>query len=655
MRRLLAFLLLPLAGLAALPRFADEEVNTFVRDADAAARVTAPMSPEFWSWVDRHPEIRTGLVFARHPMPAVHAANLDLLRRSVTPQQADRYAHLLLAVAVNGDQPLRTDAEQPVASWPEPVTKVAAWMRATGTTHLQVMADTSVALRAAGVPPSEVAKDRGFWTKVAHASGTYPPRLAASVPAHIRWLVDRLDAPAPEGSKQPWPAFPLAKAPWPLLTWFRDVPPERERDWIWDYYWGKLPGQKGSGLIGYGRYSWDYDRKPEVKHKASAWHPSSLPRIWEDGGVCGRLSTMGDTFRRTLGIPARGAGQPGHRAFVSYGWDAKRGQWTFGVGQSIAGIEVTTTSPDVAQPAEFLRSNAVNCQALVGGMNLGLDRWTRARILAWHAQQLPAPARARALRDALALNPYDLGSWRQLADAAPDAPALARVLAEMDALLVNPNSRLEEAERLAASTDFATLGGGDPKARSEVGNSVARVAGDVLLRQGVERLLAAGASRTELRSVVRSEVDRRAALKIPHGPSVAVQLATRLDLLADGAAPLMASVEAGIRSADGLKGKPRERAVADLSLRLAVLREADAANVEAWASRVVAALAGPSRWTLDKEGKPVPDKLLADLHALRTHALRKLGAPARSRIPLAQAQFEQGKPQAAQVPSAAAR
>lgn len=638
-----------------MPRFADVEVNTFVRDADAAARVTAPMSPEFWSWVDRHPEIRTGLVFARHPMPAVHAANLDLLRRSVTPQQADRYAHLLLAVAVNGDQPLRTDAEQPVASWPEPVTKVAAWMRATGTTYLQVMADTSVALRAAGVPPSEVAKDRGFWTKVAHASGTYPPRLAASVPAHIRWLVDRLDAPAPEGSRQPWPAFPLAKAPWPLLTWFRDVPPERERDWIWDYYWGKLPGQKGSGLIGYGRYSWDYDRKPEVKHKASAWHPSSLPRIWEDGGVCGRLSTMGDTFRRTLGIPARGAGQPGHRAFVSYGWDAKRGQWTFGVGQSIAGIEVTTTSPDLAQPAEFLRSNAVNCQALVGGINLGLDRWTRARILAWHAQQLPAPARARALRDALALNPYDLGSWRQLADAAPDAPALARVLAEMDALLVNPNSRLEEAERLSASTDFATLGGGDPKARSEVGNSVARVAGDVLLRQGVERLLAAGASRTELRSVVRSEVDRRAALKIPHGPSVAVQLATRLDLLADGAAPLMASVEAGIRSADGLKGKPRERAVADLSLRLAVLREADAANVEAWASRVVAALAGPSRWTLDKEGKPVPDKLLADLHALRTHALRKLGAPARSRIPLAQAQFEQGKPQAAQVPSAAAR
>jgi hypothetical protein len=433
------------------------------------------------------------------------------------------------------------------------------------------------------------------------------------------------------------------------------VPPERERDWIWDYYWGRLPGQSKSGIIGYGRYSWDYDRVPAVKHKASAWHPSSLPRIWEDGGVCGRLSTMGDTFRRTLGIPARGAGQPGHRAFVNYGWDAKRGQWTFGVGQSIAGIEVTTTSPDLAQPAEFLRNGAVNCQALVGAMNLGLDRWTRARILAWHAQELPAAPRARALRDALALNPYDLGSWRQLAEAAPDAPALARLLAEMDTLLVNPNSRIEEAERLSAATDFATLGGGDPKARSDVGNSVARVAGDALLRQGVDRLLAAGASRTELRSVVRAEVERRAGLKLPHGAAVSAQLLTRLDLLADGAVPVLASVESDARAADALKGKARERALADLALRLAALREADASQVEAWCSRVIASLAGASRWSLDKDGKPVPDKLLADLHGLRAHALRKLGPPAKGRMALAQAQFESGRPEPAAAPASPSR
>jgi hypothetical protein len=643
--RWLPVLLLSLATVsAALPRFADETVNGFVREADRAARVAAPMTPEFWAWVDRHPDIHAGLLFARHPMPAIHAANLDVLRRAVTPAQADRYAHLLLAVAVNGDQPLRVEADPVPTSWPESATKMAAWMRASGTPYLQVMADQPAALRAAGVAP-EATKDRAFWSQVAHASGTYPPRLAAAVPAHIRWLVDRLDAPAPAGAAaQAWPIFPLAKAPWPLLTWFRDVPPERERDWIWAYYWGKLPGQAKSGIIGYGRYSWDYDRKPEVKHKASDWHPSSLPRIWEDGGVCGRLSIMGDTFRRTLGVPARGAGQPGHRAFVNYGWDAKRGLWTFGVGQSIAGIDATTTSTELAQPAEFLPRNAVSCQALVGAMNLGLERWTRARILAWHAPSLPSPARARALRDALALNPYDLGSWRQLAEATENGPALARILAEMDALLLNPNARLEEAERLSASTDFAALGGGEAKAVSEVGNSVVRVAGDALLRQGVDRLLAAGASRSELRAVVRSEIERRQRLKVPHGPSVAVQLSQRLDLLVDGLASALESIEVAVRAADGLKGKPRDRALGDLELRLSALREADPAQVEAWSARMVAALAGPNRWTVDKEGKVKPDKLLADLNALRLHVLRRQGASGRARLVAASAQFERGKP-----------
>jgi hypothetical protein len=581
-------------------------------------------------------------------MPVVHAENLDLLRRAVTPAQADRYAHLLLGVAVNGEQPIRNKAEQPVTAWPESVAKVAAWMKATETSFLKVMADPAVALRASGVPP-KVAKHRGFWTKVAHASGTYPPRLDASVTDHIRWLVDRLDAPAPEGGKHRWPVFPMSNAPWPLLTWFRDVPPVRERDWVWDYYWGKLPGQSKSGVIGYGRYSWDYDRVPAVKYKASAWHPSSLPRIWEDGGVCGRLSTMGDTFRRTIGIPARGAGQPGHRAFVNYGWNARHGLWTFGVGQSIAGIKVTRSSPDLAQPAEFLRSDAVNCQALVGAMNLGLDRWIRARILAWHAKALPPAARSRALRDALALNPYDLGSWHQLAVAADNPASLARLLAEMDRSLVNPNARLEEAERLSASTNFANLGGGDPKARSEVGNSVAKVAGDLLLREGVERLLAAGASRTELRAVVRAEVDRRRQMKLPHGSAVSLQLLTRLDFLVDGIAPVLASLEAGVRAADALKGKPRDRAVADLAVRLSVLREADSTLVEAWSARQVLALAGPSRWALDKNGKLVPDKLLTNLHDVRTHALRRLGSKARARLPLAQAEFEQGKVVAAPV------
>jgi len=647
---LMALILAARADAGSLPRFADESVNRLVAEADAAARVAAPMTPEFWAWVERHPDVHTGLLFASHPMPAGHAANLDLLRRAVTPSQADRHAQLLLAVAVASPEPLRTRAE--VAPAPSaPVAKVAAWMKASGTPYVRVMADGAAALAAAGVDPKD-AREAGFWTKVAHASGTYPPRLAASHVDHARWLVDRLDEPAPEGAKQAWPIFPTARAPWPLLVWFHNVPPERERDWVWERYWGRIAGQP-AGIIGYGRYSWDYDRKPEVKHKASPWHPGSLPRIWEDGGVCGRLSTMADTFRRTLGVPARGVGQPGHRAFMSYGWDAKKGLWTFGVGQSIAGIEATSGGTGIAAPFPWLDGRAVSAQALVGAMNLGLGRWHRARILAWHARSLPPAGQERVLREVVALNPYELGAWKRLAELAEDPPALARVLAQMDTLLLNPNSRLEEAERLSASTDFATLGGGDPKARSDVGNSVARVIGDALLLENTNRLLAARVSRLELLGVVRREVERRAALKVPYGPGVALTLATRLQVMADGPSGVLESLRAEALAADALKGKARDRALEALGHRLAGVREAEAPVVAAWSASLVGSLAGPARWTVGKDGKPSADRLLTLVHDLRLHALRGKGKPLADARSAAAREFERGRPVA--IPAAPAK
>ena len=111
-----------------LPTFADPAVNAFVAEADAAARKAAPMSPEFWAWVDARPEVHAGLLFARHPMSAQSARNLDILRRALTQPLADKYAQLLLAVAIQ-DRALRTDAEVPRKDFPPAVDKVAAWMR----------------------------------------------------------------------------------------------------------------------------------------------------------------------------------------------------------------------------------------------------------------------------------------------------------------------------------------------------------------------------------------------------------------------------------------------------------------------------------------------------------------------------------------------
>jgi len=630
---------------SSLLKFTDEGVNRFIAQADQAARVTAPLSAEFWSWVEARPEIHLGLLFAQHPMPAGFAENLDKLRRSVKPTQADRYAHLLLGVAVASLAPLRTENETATTVFAPEVLAVATWMKASATSYLKVMEDPAVALAAAGLKPED-AKSRTFWTDVAHASGTYPQRLKASEVDHLRWLVDRLDEPAPEGAKQPWPIFPMAQAPWPLLVWFRDVPPERERDWVWERYWGRIP-QQPAGIIGYGRYSWDYARNPAFKYKASAWHPNSLPRIWEDGGVCGRLSTMADVFRRTLGIPARGCGQPGHRAFVNYTWDVKKSAWGFAVGQSISGIDATRVSPGIPALTPYQDGRAVTCQALIGGINLGLERWHRARILSWYAFSLPTVAgKERLAREALALNPYEISLWKWLVDQAEDAPALARTLAAMDSSLVNPDLRLEEAEQLSASTDFATLGGGAAKASSDMGNSVAKILGDSLLKDGIERLLKAGAPRTEALATVRREIERRQALKLNHGPAITHQLLTRLTVQADGIAAGLALADADLKALETLKAKARTQALDKLTQRFAALKVSDPAPVAEWAGRLLDQMAGPARWSHDKQGAVVPERLFQELHNLHVHALGRTGPTGKARIPAATKIFERGKPPA---------
>ncbi|SFV70267.1 putative RTX toxin hemolysin-type calcium-binding protein [hydrothermal vent metagenome] len=69
-------------------------------------------------------------------------------------------------------------------------------------------------------------------------------------------------------------------------------------------------------FIQYTTYTWDYDR-PEVWYRQSDWTPHrSYYRILQDGGVCGRQSTMGQHANECLNRPSIGTGQPGHRAWV---------------------------------------------------------------------------------------------------------------------------------------------------------------------------------------------------------------------------------------------------------------------------------------------------------------------------------------------------
>ncbi len=74
--------------------------------------------------------------------------------------------------------------------------------------------------------------------------------------------------------------------------------------------------KKDKRFIQYTTYTWDYNR-PEVWYRESEFTPHrSVYRILQDGGVCGRQSTMGQHVNECLSRPSIGTGQPGHRAWV---------------------------------------------------------------------------------------------------------------------------------------------------------------------------------------------------------------------------------------------------------------------------------------------------------------------------------------------------
>ena len=163
-------------------------------------------------------------------------------------------------------------------------------------------------------------------------------------------------------------------------------------------YWWLWYKQKGS-VPNYSTYSFDYT-KPEIRYNDGAWHPDSTPRILTDGGVCGRLSTMAEFADRSIGTPAQGMGQPGHRAYMTYSYS--NGKFRANMHHSVDTIQVSTVGwhlPPIYGPVTdpktkltgFARMLPNNCDAydrdnfrwhigLCEAMNIGLTNWEDSRM-----------------------------------------------------------------------------------------------------------------------------------------------------------------------------------------------------------------------------------------------------------------------------------
>ena len=266
------------------------------------------------------------------------------------------------------------------------------WLKQNGKTKIYEIMELSAHqfYNKTGIKLSEGREPKKLpWDKIAHVAGRYPPRMNGSVTDNLCLRIMRYEEKGAERSN----LFPLSKAPWPLLLLLTQEDPLDEST-----YWWVMYKTKGS-VPGYATYSFDYT-KPEIRYNDGNWHPDASPRILTDGGVCGRLSTMAEFAQRSIGTPAQGMGQPGHRAFMTYAY--RNGKFYTEQHHSVDTIAVSTVGwllPPIYGPVtdektkltgfqlmlphnsdNYLRNNIRWHIGLCEAMNVGLAPWEDSRM-----------------------------------------------------------------------------------------------------------------------------------------------------------------------------------------------------------------------------------------------------------------------------------
>lgn len=610
--------------------------EAYLSDATASLQERASLSPDFIAWLAKHPEVRTGLLVSGDPVLPQHAKQLDELRMAVGPERADHYAALLLAVSLRpADGPVVTPAS------PDPRVKaVAAHMKEKGITLIAAREMGDALFTDAKVSAPAKKEAGAFWEELAHASGTYPRRENMTLVDSIKLLIDRYETKlGPFESGPSWPLYPIDKSPWPLLAPLRQTLPRSEADYLWDRFQGKPAYTDGSRWKTYARYAWDYERDPALRWKQSDFHPNSIPRIAEDGGVCGRLSTLGQFSCATLGKPAVGMYQPGHRAMLSYNQDAN-GLWFAKMEQSITGPDKSTNQWFLPAPSGQrisgsdelgVKSGVEWHVALNLAMNVGLERWTDARVALFSARRLHAkdPVKARDLaEEAVNMNPYLLDAWYQLSTwSHGDLKATNALLARLDTLLLDPSKASLEDEDLSATTDFNKLkpikGGADPKRDSTL---VANMMSSEIVNSAYAPLLTEKSKQRDAFASLNQEVARREALKMPYGAPVK-DLLLRFEVTANGPRDAQQRMEKSIIEWPKVEAKKRGKVAPDLISQIGAVASGlpDAKARVAWFSRLQRGMPGELALAKEKDGKVSVDPLYKGLHDLQVRELKSLG------------------------------
>jgi len=614
--------------------------------------------------------VRTGLLSVADPVPASAAENLDELRKDLGPDIAERYASLLLGAslgprfgsthATGGDGAYNASAYGTATSSSPEAAKVAGYLKEKNISLVDFVARKKEILGELGLAENVGKKELGaFIDQVAYALGTYPPHEPLPVAVELRKVISRFETKLPVfADKGPeWPLFPLDQAPWPLLAPMRQTVSDRELDYLWDRFTGKTAtGPKR--MVTYSRYTFDYE-KPEIRYKSSAWYPTALPRIIEDGGVCGRQSTLAQLTQVALGRPAVGMYQPGHRALLSYRFEAKTGHYVALREQSITTPDKSTLQwylPSALGPRVREDGRVVGLEyhvALALAMNTGLERYTDSRIAFWLAQRATDRSDKEALLARAAdLNPYDLDPWFALATlAGKDPDAVNRLVRRLDQLLLSPDVGLAEVKELAGDTDLSQHAAREqaPDLKKD-SNLVAALVGDAILQEAYGAALVSGAERPAHRAGLRRILSERSAAGITPGPELE-GLMLRFDMAVDGPATLERTVAQEVRdaaAADSGKKRQHKRDLAEVKAHVAAVLEAlpQAQQRVTWLAPLCTGYPATERFQL-AEGKAKPQLLYGYLYEELLKSLNATGAAGKAQskrlgaeLEAARAEFE---------------
>jgi hypothetical protein len=454
----------------------------FLAEAEAAARAECAVPASFWTWLDARPDIRTGLLAAHDPVPPGSVKNLNYLIGALGAERADRYAHLLLATAIAQKEanletgepwvttpatPFKKGALKP-AEMDAAAAKLLAYQAAHNLTLVEMVNDQEAVCRAVGLDVPKKSMD-SIWMKVGLTGGTFPESINPSAVDFLTALLDRYETnlPAFDDGGPEWPLFPIDKAPWPLLMPLAETRPLNECQYVWDHFTGKTLYPEGKKkncqrIKTYGQYTWDYTL-PERKFKQSEWNPGSMPRIVEDGGVCGRQSQLARTTYLALGKPAIQMGQPGHSALLTFDVN-EAGVYSASMGQSIAPMNKSFPNWPLNDAYELrsqrggTRTGAEYHFGLALAMNRGLDSYMDSRIAFHLARRCGAgqkEARRKLLEEAVEICPYNVQAWYLMAqDAGADLPQINRLVQQVRQLMGHPDLEVEFDGERSATTDF---------------------------------------------------------------------------------------------------------------------------------------------------------------------------------------------------------